>query len=817
MPAWLRNPVGLLLFVTLLLGITSVASLASEIGQPFGGYASTLFFIPLTAPGGIVSQETPTWWPIRGVSPSVDESAYLLAIDGKPYQTVDVGAVFQAAQDRGAESVTILVEWTRQEIVGTIEVPIFRFDFINFLELKLPEMITGLCLWLTALAVLKARPEEPVNRAFAAIASVVALNRWTLINSIWIDLQGASLLPEIPLAISAGFIGIGLLRFALLFPKRLEPWPRRTLRVLYGIVVIIMLLHTLSRVPAVYDLSESPKTALLIWSDRAFLGVLLLYLIGIIVLFGRLIWLWLPGRQTRRDRRMAIIVAAGLLAALPMLLVSADVLIPGLGVIAMPFWRGFDLRYLFVAVPFAFAFVIIRYHNMRSPSRLLILVVALAGSALLAALLSWLWGLSQDNWPANGEHPPFPYLFAGIFLTGIFWSTQANWRGWFGRLLDWEPASYAATHAFGRRVAGLSEIGGLSQSMAGALVDELQLERAAVWLVATDSERFELRAEAGEQNPPLPLTLVLPGAELVASNSTYRLYTDDEIPHWLEPLRITRALDVAVPLYADERPIGLLGLGHRWDEEIFDDRDLLIAGLIGQQATLFLQAALQIEELRRVPQRIVAAQESERRRLAAELHDTVSQFLGGLPFALAFTANELRHDPLAAAEALARCLNEAEAMAETVRGIRFNLAPAYLEHSLTQPLGELVARIARRSGLRVVLRVGDGLDEATTAVTRPALYRVIQQGLDNAVAHAEASAVDVRLACDDGRVTFSVSDDGRGSTEAERRAAERDGHVGLSTMRERLLLCGGEFTFVSAPGEGTIVSGWVPADNAPQK
>ena len=97
MPTWLRNPTGALLLVVLLVSMAGIASLADKIGHPFGGYASTLFFLPLSAPGGIVVQETPAWWTIRGINPPLDEYTYLLEINDQPYQSADVGAVFERA------------------------------------------------------------------------------------------------------------------------------------------------------------------------------------------------------------------------------------------------------------------------------------------------------------------------------------------------------------------------------------------------------------------------------------------------------------------------------------------------------------------------------------------------------------------------------------------------------------------------------------------------------------------------------------------------------------------------------------------------
>ena len=77
------------------------------------------------------------------------------------------------------------------------------------------------------------------------------------------------------------------------------------------------------------------------------------------------------------------------------------------------------------------------------------------------------------------------------------WSVQGGWRGWFGRFLQWEPRTYDAARAFGRRVMDATDLRELPSLMAAALVDELALERAAVWLGSAGDATFTLSAEAG--------------------------------------------------------------------------------------------------------------------------------------------------------------------------------------------------------------------------------------------------------------------------------------------------------------------------------
>ncbi|RIK20361.1 MAG: hypothetical protein DCC51_07565 [Anaerolineae bacterium] len=810
-PVWLRTPHGVFLLGVLLLGIAGTVPLAMEIGQPFGGYASTVFMSPLTSPGVIISEETPVWWPIYWEQPALENSSLILTIDGQPTRMLDSGAYFEQLAANGRKYVTLEIHHVREDRTSKIKVPVLRFKLTHFLEIKLPDLITGLSLWLMALVVLRARPQEPLNQVFAVAAATVAAQRWLEAHTLWLEFKPYEVLLEVLLMAVAGLVGPVLFHFSLLFPTRIRPWPRRLVIGVYILGGVNFVLLSLSRVPAVRRWPEPFQTNALNISDLSYRMALLIYLVAMLIMLWRLVWHIIDRRHSRRQRRIAGIVTLSLLVAAPMILTAADSIIPGMGENQIPFWLGLDLRYLFLAVPFALSFVIVRYQSMRSPSRLLVLVIAVAGSALLATLFSWLWSLTQENWPASGDHPPFPWMFVGIFLATAFWSTQAHWNGWFGRLLAWERHSYEATRAFGRRVSGVTHPRPLAQAIAEALVSELQLDRAAVWLWDAEQNALTMASQAGQQSPPLPDVLTPPSDQLPEANQPLRLDYPGVLTTWLGPLATLQAVDVVVPLESEERFIGLLGLGHRWDEEVFDDRDLVIAELIGQQTALFLLAAMQVEELRHVPQLIVDAQEQERLRLAGELHDTVQQFLGRLPFALDVDRDEILADPDGIVGSLSRCLTETEEMAETVRRIQFNLAPTRLEFSFLNSVEELVDQIQQRSGLNISLEAGKELDAATTLPTRWALYRVIQQALENSVRHAAAKQAAVRLSKVNGRVTLVVADDGRGCSEAERLTAQQNGRFGIMTMRVRLELAGGEFAFVSTPGEGTTVSGWVPA------
>jgi signal transduction histidine kinase len=191
---------------------------------------------------------------------------------------------------------------------------------------------------------------------------------------------------------------------------------------------------------------------------------------------------------------------------------------------------------------------------------------------------------------------------------------------------------------------------------------------------------------------------------------------------------------------------------------------------------------------------------SERARIARELHDSISQDL----FSLRLLAGGLRRALPAGSPLYPRV----EAMERTVSGtlhemqaLLLELRPVALrEAGLLPALDELCRAYRDRLGIAVEADLEPvELDPAT----EPAVLRVVQEALANAVKHARPSRVVLRVRdADGGRVVLSVSDDGAGFDPA--RAAERHG-MGLDLMRERVTELGGELRLESAPGEGTTV------------
>jgi two-component system sensor histidine kinase UhpB len=198
--------------------------------------------------------------------------------------------------------------------------------------------------------------------------------------------------------------------------------------------------------------------------------------------------------------------------------------------------------------------------------------------------------------------------------------------------------------------------------------------------------------------------------------------------------------------------------------------------------------------------RVLLAQESERRRIAQELHDEVGQTMTAVLLALKRAADEadepLRGELRQAQEITRSSLDE-------VRRLVRRLRPGVLDDlGLISALTSLTTEFATHAGLRVVRRFDSDLpplDEQAELV----LYRVVQEALTNAARHAEADTVEVGLGRTSTAVVLSVVDDGRGT------GIPREG-AGIRGMRERALLIGATLDVTSQPQAGTSVRLTVP-------
>lgn len=215
---------------------------------------------------------------------------------------------------------------------------------------------------------------------------------------------------------------------------------------------------------------------------------------------------------------------------------------------------------------------------------------------------------------------------------------------------------------------------------------------------------------------------------------------------------------------------------------------------------------LATRELRRLHARVISAQETERKRLARELHDGVGQILSGVKYRLQALPGLMSLSGGAETKLLKVGGFLDHAIAE-IRRVSQNLMPSELEDlGLEAALQTLCREFKERSGIAMSARTVHAAVEPDVAL---ALFRIAQEALNNIGKHSKAAKVSVDLAIEGKELLLNVSDDGVGFAAGPRRRLPGRG-IGLENMRQRAEAVGGSLRALSSPGKGTELAVRVP-------
>ncbi len=299
---------------------------------------------------------------------------------------------------------------------------------------------------------------------------------------------------------------------------------------------------------------------------------------------------------------------------------------------------------------------------------------------------------------------------------------------------------------------------------------------------------------------PLPRTHGMLGAMLEgpASHRTPDLHAHPRFRGWWPAGHPDMRSFLGVPIVAPDGVIGAFYLTEKQGAPAFDDGDQKLIELLAAHAAIAITNARLLERSRELS--VV----SERNRLALELHDVVSQKLFSLVLTAEAAGTLLDRDAAATRELLARLQALArEALAE-LRSLILELRPPDLERDgLCGALRKHVEVLRRLHGVDLDVDLDADAGAAIDAARAAEILRIAQEALQNALRHAAASRVAVRLAAPDGLVVLEVRDDGAGFDPEDPEL--RSTHLGLTSMQERARRLGGRLEISSAPGGGTAV------------
>jgi signal transduction histidine kinase len=377
-------------------------------------------------------------------------------------------------------------------------------------------------------------------------------------------------------------------------------------------------------------------------------------------------------------------------------------------------------------------------------------------------------------------------------------------RRWYRRWRYGQPIAHEELLVqYGRRMAALLDRGALARLLADDVPGALGAARAAVLL----AERHDLVAMDGTG---LHLPVLHAAVRWVASGGEAT-----RVEGRLRELIVQGRGDldwtvVWVPLMRGADLYGLWLLGERSQNRAYAPEDQRWLTALARQAAVVLETIRYAEqeqqlahEMQALYRRAVSARESERGRLARELHDGVLQDLCAVTRDLkALEAAVPGAGHGVPVQGLVARSNES---VQTLRAICHDLRPPLLSNNTAQALRSLVERMDAQSAAPIHIEISaENLCISEDAAL--ALYRIVQEALHNAIQHADASEISVRLTRYPDRLRMTVTDDGRGIPDsADLGRFVTQGHLGLAGMRERAAMIGGMLDVQSAVDYGTVV------------
>lgn len=269
-----------------------------------------------------------------------------------------------------------------------------------------------------------------------------------------------------------------------------------------------------------------------------------------------------------------------------------------------------------------------------------------------------------------------------------------------------------------------------------------------------------------------------------------------------------------VPLRASMRTYGMMVVASDGPGS-FSAEQVSNLTALANYAIIALHNAQLIFDLKEERNKLISKEEVVRHQLARDLHDGPAQALAALTMNIEFIKRLLERDPSRVNEELDKMSILAKRTTYEVRTMLFELRPLVLEtQGLKVTLEQYLERFKNNRGGTAIVLEADGVDEIHLETkTEGTLFNIIQEAANNALKHARAQHIWVRLRCEGPNLIAVVQDDGAGfDLQNVLRSYEKRGSFGLLNIDERARLVGGSAEIESAPGKGTRVTIVVPLE-----
>ena len=793
-----------MLLVVFLVSIGAGVRLGLSLGRPFPGFAMMWRkeFKMYT-----VSYATPPHW--SGLAAGVEIGDRILCIDGYqpnpeaviygvdpryadlecPNGVKKYATVFQEQFSGSDPTVDLLVD--RDGSIFTIEnVPLIPFSFIRLLDVFLPSFLLSIALLAVGTIAYFANSSREINLVFAyltaLVAELVAVQTFPVIFSermetMWLPTLFL-IVPWVPFLGVVFFHLMGLLTDQeplLRFYRRLRPF-----YYLFSFLLVLLGIYTYTA-----DASETTVTIPFDWlflglfaGSCAFAGVW-----GIVSLS----WTYFRTTSRRVKHQTRLILGGVLVVALAVMPYLAFFFIDVKG-----FYYLNNMPYMglvFVAVT---AYAILRYQLFTSRTAILKGLLIVNFCVVTANLVYLL----------VGQKTPFLPTLASAILVGLGLEARHGPTSFFNSMLRREVADYRAILQFSQSVVRPQKEEVLLNLAGRSFREDLDAAHVTIWLLDQKQQTAQHFRE-GEFVATHPVSKALTehfGSQTGAVRATssragdYRSLLEDG-----EPDRIV----IWTPLVERGQAVGILGLGPRWTGEVYDERDLELIEILAHQLALSILNIRQMEHLRTVSERVRQAAESERRKIARELHDTILQFL----LVLTYKLDDLREQHREIADEIEYWQERISIEAQRLRDLMSHLrAPELLvQQGLVHSLEDWIDGVEHDTEITLDMGLERTVEQVLSVEKQVALYRIFRETINNAMRHAQAEHFNLRLWQENDHVYFSVEDDGQGFDVSQALQVGGKGYCSLVDAHAYMESIGGELEISSTLGEGTVIRGRV--------
>ncbi len=339
------------------------------------------------------------------------------------------------------------------------------------------------------------------------------------------------------------------------------------------------------------------------------------------------------------------------------------------------------------------------------------------------------------------------------------------------------------------------------------LLEEIKLQTAQTIAMVDQLEKLE---QQGKQ-------------DLVRVSSNFANYSEERIRHCYEAVKnvqirlsVAREKEYQLRTQRDKCEMRLVRLQKTLASA--ERLAMRIGSVLGYLSSQISDAVAQIELAAKnkfIGAQIIKAQEEERYRVSREIHDGPAQDMANLIYQATITERLIDMDPEEAKQSIQELKQQIRACLTDIRQIIFDMRPMSLDDlGFIPAVRQLIVKLRDRGVMEASFQT-EGKEQDIPKHIGVALFRIVQEALNNVNRHAGTKKAKVRVLFTDAALSVLIVDEGEGfdMEQLDEEYTEGDGHFGIVGMKERAAIIGAELSVVSAKGKGTRVHLRLPFSN----